>query len=1312
MSKLYSIIFLVLLSFIGYTQKPELISPIGHNDLIMICQFSPNGKYLVSGANDGTVKLWEPETGKLLHTFLHSAHKLNSLTFSPDGSFLTCDFEDGFDIWSIYSGRLHYRINTLNPDTLFKENIFTSKDGRFLLTVINKKDTIITGNVSGQTCLNKYGYYSYYDSYFSKSGKELVYQEYESQKSSIRLLDVTTGKIIREYPDGKTLTGSLDNNLFAFSRNDSLIIGDLSTGNQVGAVKTGLLDKIVFLENDAVAFITSDHYLKKYLIKENQILFNEKVSDTSVLTFKTGMAGKYIGLSDNDGFILLLDIATGKLLRKFRTNGNYVPEGIVGGITYGGFMTYYPAWDISFSADGKFAAIQNFDSTIVWNLQEDKLSAVCKSHSKIISGAYFSSKNNLLLTCTKLDQQKYKLNAFDIKNNRPAYCIIGSDIEIGKQRMDKEETVLSFINMEGQASILNLKTGEINYSIKNSANKYEGISISKDGKLLLLVSKKSVATVVNIKSQKELFRIESYKTDDCYDCGQNFAFSPIKNTLAAVIDFKKILLLNSFSGAPTDSIFLDDKDKQIRGISFSKDGMKLIIYWQKSDWEAPTVSVVNIPDKKVLLSIDNKWAWIEDYNLSEDGKQLFTYSFKSNSAELWDVETGKKVTELTLSDRTYNIQFFNNSKYLATNSTDGKVYMWDNNTYKKSDSLESVNYLGINIQGDTALIGYNDGSIDLYSLRNKMPIVKFLIVDSTDWMATTPDGLFDASPDAMKLSHFAVNDSTDTFEPWKLVEFNQLKHRYYQPGLLPITLGYSEEKVREVPKLNDLPLPPEIKPDYSNNKLSLNITDKGGGIGKISIFINNAEIIEDANSGKTLTTKNSIGTLLIDLEKYSSLFNPDEKNEIKIIAFNKENWLSSRPQKISFTPASTKGIELGATNNNQNNSKPHLYALICGVSDYSGTSIDLKYASKDAQDFSHALSLAAKKLFGNDYVHITTLQSESSSTNLQPNKENFLKAFRSIDSTNKEDIFIVYLSGHGLNYGGQDGDFYYLLSQASDAQVSYLNDSQIRQQVSLSSDEIAKLFNEKRAGKKILILDACASGKAAENLSMAMRDIPASQTRAMDRMADRTGFYVLSGSAADAVSYETSIYGQGLLTYSLIKSIRGAALRRDGNEEYVDIHKMLQYAVDEVPQLAKGIGGVQQPLYRSPGDQKSFDIGQVDDTIKKQIIIAEPKPVFIASNFMNEARKRDDLKLSEAINGQMREVTAKGKQAEFIYIEAKDYPNAWELSGTYKVIGNDIIVDCLLFKNNIEKNFTIKGFANKLPDIVTYILKEVKKQIQ
>jgi hypothetical protein len=685
--------------------------------------------------------------------------------------------------------------------------------------------------------------------------------------------------------------------------------------------------------------------------------------------------------------------------------------------------------------------------------------------------------------------------------------------------------------------------------------------------------------------------------------------------------------------------------------------------------------------------------WISSIDFSPDSKYIVTGT-KDFYARLWDVATGMEIRTLRGHSGYINsVCFSPDGRYLVTGSRDSIAKLWDVATGKEIRTFKghsgAINSVCFSPDGLYLITGGADATTKLWEIRSGNELASLISIGERDWAVITQNELFDASEGAQEKIHFVKGMET--------IELNQLKERYYEPFLLSKLLGFNDEPIRDVKALGEVKLHPEvelIQLERNAPRFKIHLTNRGGGIGRVAVYLGGSEISTDARPRSADPNAKEM-ELKIDVTDHPNLV-PGEENVIEVEVFNEGEYISnSRNVKAIYKAPPKASIE-----------PPHLWGIVAGVSNYRGEEIDLRFAAKDAVDMAHALKIGANRLFGIERTQLKLLTTEEIEGAMSPNKRNLLEAFSDIAAKAKStDILVVYLSGHGVTYGGQDGDYYYLTSTASSGD---LKDDGIRRHVAISSMELIEEIKKIPALKRILILDTCHSGRFGEKLTEE-REISSSQVRAFERMRDRTGLHVLAGAAADAVAYESSRFGQGVLTYSLLLGMRGAALR---NEEFVDISRLFQYSADQVPDLTKYIGSIQRPVIKVPHGGESFDIGELMSDDKRLIPLAEVRPLVLRAIFQNEAPPfDDDLGLNTRLNEALREISARGRNASLIFVDTDDFPQAYKLSGRYKVVGNAITVTAYLVLDTETKgSFQVEGSLENLEQLVAEILGEIEKQ--
>lgn len=622
---------------------------------------------------------------------------------------------------------------------------------------------------------------------------------------------------------------------------------------------------------------------------------------------------------------------------------------------------------------------------------------------------------------------------------------------------------------------------------------------------------------------------------------------------------------------------------QVACVAFSPDGGRLLAACYDGSarlWETSSGTLVR--------SYLGHASAIRAAVFSPDGARILTTS-ADGTARLWDAESGRELQRLPL-DSPWELATFSpdGSRVLAT-SARGAARLWDAATGRESCSL----------------LSFADGG----------------------WAVTDPQGRYDASAaGAVDGLHWVIG--------MEAIALDQLKARYYEPGLLAKHLGRDPGSLRDVEALAAPRLHPEVRVRRTGQRVEIALRNRGGGIGRVVVLVNGKERTADARGPEA---DPRVPTLLLeqDLGDDPRLL-PGASNRIEVFAYNEEGYLSSRGVTLDLPqPGETR--------------PPSLWAVVAGVSAYRGAALRLRFAAQDARDFATALRLASTSLFGAERTHVALL------TDAEARRQALVDAFADAGRAEAGDILVVYLAGHGVSTG--DG-FYYL---TADAASTDLGDPAVRDASTLSSTELGTWISRIPALKQVLVLDTCAAGRLIEDLT-GRRSVDAGQVRALERVKDRTGMFILAGCASDRVSYEATPYGQGLLTYSLLLGMRGGQLRAN---EFVDVATLFHYAADRVPEFAKDVGGVQRPLVAVPRGGASFDIGRLTAEDRSQVPHHGVRPLFVRAMLLDDDAGADLLALSQGVSDALEAQGAAGRDGAPIFVDVPAFPGGYLIAGKY-----------------------------------------------
>ncbi|TGK13180.1 hypothetical protein EHO60_02990 [Leptospira fletcheri] len=516
-------------------------------------------------------------------------------------------------------------------------------------------------------------------------------------------------------------------------------------------------------------------------------------------------------------------------------------------------------------------------------------------------------------------------------------------------------------------------------------------------------------------------------------------------------------------------------------------------------------------------------------SISPDAKRIAAGG-DDGKVRLVDVQAGKIVPLIGHTSSVHSTSFSSDGTYLLSSSEDLTVRLWKEG--KEISVLkghtDTVNRAVFINGGKNVLTGSDDGTQKIFDLKGNLKTN--IVLTDKGKIVFNPSGRFDYDSETLE-SYFFFN-SEESPEGFGLETFF---NRFYSPELIQTSLSEigGEQTLSELYRSSPPPkVQIQIQPDPNTDSASIQgtVCDAGGGIEDVYAYHNGSLISkENSRSVRMIRTGNCLQVMFKSaLLPGSNSFRIGAESKAGLVAYSEtKNYQSLRKSA----------------------SKTTLHLVLIAIDDYPGSSMDLKYAVKDATAIMKKVSSAGDGTF-DKVVAYTAYNGQATKSGIE---ELFQKVAR---SSGPEDALLVFIAGHGTE---KSGNFFFLTS-------SYRVDTPEDVRSGFSQQEFISSISKIPATRKLIIFDTCDSG--GEWIT---------QFKDISSFAKTAGVCVIASTLEKEEAYESSELAHGILTTALLEGLEGKA-RTNGK---ITAASLISYVNLRVPELAKTVLKKEQYPYSS-----------------------------------------------------------------------------------------------------------------------------------
>ncbi|MBI5953737.1 MAG: hypothetical protein HY865_18945 [Chloroflexi bacterium] len=635
------------------------IAKVSHRDAAYVA-YSPNGEYIVSNST-GDIKVWDSKNGRILTSISSRSH--NPVIFSPDGKYVASGENNGnARVWEANGGREVISQPTgqwevfmaFSPDS--KLIAWSGKNSIHVWNIKDKKESL---NINYEGIVNCLA--------FSPNGKYILSG---GNDSSVRIWGVQGGQEIMKLnhygevkkavfsADGKYIVAASEDGIQAWNANSGSVVSEKYGSNNI-------TDVSVSPDGSFIATGDKDGTVRVWNTPHgSEVAKVNHGSSINSVTFSPN--GKFIASTSYDGVARIWVAVTGREVARlddaqigsiaFSPDGKYVVAGGCESLT-----DYQQGQPSICQGVARVWAVSNGRQVV--DIPQGNSQ---NSYGNVNSIMYSPLNDNYVLT----GNSDGSARVWDIQSGH----------EIIRITPNKEDDSVTAIFSPDGKYILTRSWGYVmwvwdardGHEIAYMPDDEQVIAFSSDGKYVATGDRYGMTTIWETKSRRKISRLPLSRGTE------NVAFSPNGKYFAASLQGTAQIweVSNGYETAHITYPFRIRIDR----IAFSADS-KYIALSSSTDPLKPDVKgIVSIRETssgREVANYSHPYLVYSDMIFTSDGRYLLTKSI-DGTIVMWDMQTGKESARI-LSGNTswrYNsLSLSPDNRYLLAG--DDSLQIWD-----------------------------------------------------------------------------------------------------------------------------------------------------------------------------------------------------------------------------------------------------------------------------------------------------------------------------------------------------------------------------------------------------------------------------------------------------------------------------------------------------------------------------------------------------------------------------------------------------------------------------------------------------------